>query len=117
MNKNIIETLIGKKIQEFRVMSFFINSELICDIINLYLKVENEEWYKFTTADGKNNIEKLENEPGLVSLDLINDDFAYPIKTIQNKYINNRILDIKEYLWNGRKDESNGIYIELYNHQ
>lgn len=113
MNRDIIETLIGKVILETRVMSFFINLNQVCEIVVLYIKTSDEKWYKFTTSDGVNIIEFLNDEPELVTLESINDDFAYPIKSIQNNYINCRIFKIKQYMWQGKSDESNGFYFEF----
>ncbi|MPT36090.1 MAG: hypothetical protein E2604_13630 [Flavobacterium sp.] len=113
MNRDIIKVLIGKVILEIRVMSFFINRNLVCEIIVFYVKTSDLKWYKFTTSDGVNVVEFLPDEPQLTSLDSINDDFAYPIKSIQNNYINCQIFNIKEYMWQGKKDESNGFYFEF----
>lgn len=113
MNRVILKTLIGKNIQEVREKSFYIKLGLVCKVLVLYIKIEGGQWYGFTTSDGINTVELLNGEPELISLNSIEDEFAYPIRLIHTDYTNCRIVDIKQYLFLGKEDECAGFYFEL----
>lgn len=113
MKKSTFKSIIGRKIKEFRVKSFYIDRKLICDVIVLYMQIDTGEWFKFTTSDGENSVELLIKEPITVKLENIEDEFAYPIKVIKLDFIGSTITDIKQYIWNNQADELNGFYIEL----
>lgn len=113
MNKSIINSIIGKSIQEIRAMSFYINCKQVCEIIVLYIRIDDDKWIKITTSDGHNVIELLANEPKEVQLDEIEDEFAYPIKSINTCYINKHIKELKEYIYKNQSDELNGFYLEF----
>lgn len=100
MERKIINSIIGKTIKEIRVMSFYVNLKLVCDVIALYIKVETGAWYKFTISDGQNIMALLKEEPIKIMLKDIEDEFAYPIKDIDLKYINKRVKEIREYRYN-----------------
>lgn len=113
MEKSIVNSMIGRTIEEMRVMSFYIKPKLISDIIVLYIKVDTGEWFKFWTSDGQNSVELLNEAPVKVELEEIRDEFAYPVKTIQSNYFGREIMGIKQYSWNNQMDELNGFYVEL----
>jgi len=113
MKGGVFNSIIGRTIYEMRVMSFYINRKLICDMLVLYIKVNTGEWYKFTSSDGQNEIELIKEDPKEVVLDEIEDEFAYPIRTVNLCYRNKTIKEIKEYVWKNCSDELVGFYIEL----
>jgi hypothetical protein len=113
MERRIINSIIGRTIKEIRVMSFYINLKLVCNVISLYIKVDTGAWYKFTTSDGQNIMELLKEEPIEIMLKEIEDEFAYPIKILNLKYIYKRCKEIQEYMYNNQTDELNGFYIKL----
>ena len=115
MDKNIVDQLIGQRINELRVMSFFINTELVCEIVALYVNIEDGTWYKITTSDGFNVIKKILDEPKIIKLSSIKNEFAYPVKRIDDNIFFGKIINLKEYLWKGKRDEGSGIYIEVEN--
>lgn len=113
MERNIAEHLIGREIEEMRVESFFLDAKLVCEIIAVYVKTNDKNWYKFTISDGSNIIEKVDLEPKILDLSSISDEFAYPIKKINDGQIRGKIVDIKEYKWMGEKNEDVGIYVAI----
>lgn len=113
MEKNVLNSIVGKTIEEIRVMSFYKNLDLVCDVIVLYIKVDTEVWYKFTTSDGLNTVELLNEEPVKIMLEEFEDEFAYPIKTVDLNCNNKKLKEIKEYMYESQNDELNGFYIEL----
>lgn len=115
MKPYIIKELLSKEIIEIRVMSFYIELKQICEIIAIYIKTENEYWYKLVISDGISKVEKQLIEPEISPLSNINDEFAYPIKKLEKFDFNGKIKNIKKYLYNGLKDECFGIYFELEN--
>lgn len=110
-NKDI--KLIGRHILEVRATSFYIDYKRVCEIIILFIKVDDGKWYKIVSSDGSSSISSLLEEPGLVSIDSIKDEFAYPVFVINKSRFLGKIVDIKEYLWKGRDDESAGFYFAL----
>lgn len=109
----IINSIIGKTIKEVRIMSFYMNFKLVCDVLSVYVKVDTCDWYRFTTSDGDNIIEIMEEEPIELTLNEIEDEFAYPIKTVNFAYIDKKIKEIYKYTYVNNEDELNGFYIEL----
>lgn len=113
MDRSIINSIVGRTIKEMRVMSFYINRKLICNIIALYVKIDTGIWYKFVTSDGRNTIEVVDGEPLEIMLEEIEDEFAYPIKTVHLHYNNKKIEKIMEYQYKNQTDELSGFYIKL----
>lgn len=105
--------MLGRTIKEFRIMSFYRNLKCVCDITALYIKVETGDWYKLRTSDGVNFMELLNEEPLEVRLDQIDDEFAFPVRSIQSKYIEKTIVDIKQYAYNKEPDSLSGFYLHL----
>ena len=115
MKNKTINSIIGRTIKEIRIRSFYLDLELVCEIISLFIRVDTEVWYKFSMCDGENFIEIFEEEPKEIMLNEIQDEFAYPIKTISSNYVDRKIIDIKEYIYKNLWDELNGFYIKLDN--
>lgn len=113
MERKIIDSIIGRTIKEMRVMTFYLNRESICGLISLYIKVDTGFWYRFTTCDGENIIELLQDEPLEINLEEIEDEFAYPIQKIDSHWIDNKIEDVKSYIYRNFDDELNGFYFRL----
>ncbi len=113
MENNILNLIIGKRIVEIRIMSFYLNKKNICDIVAFYVRIDTDLWYKFTTSDGYNFITLEKEEPLEIMLDEFEDEFAYPVKKINLHYINQQILGIKEYQYKNYPNELNGFYIRL----
>lgn len=111
METSVVNLIKGKSLKEIRVMSFYLNLKQVSEIIVLYIRIDGGIWIKFTTSDGHNTIELMSKEPKVVLLEEIEDEFAYPIKAINSKYINKSIKEIKEYIYKNQYDELNGFYI------
>jgi|GEM_PF-718662 len=112
--KNLV---LEKEVIELRLMSFYIESEAICEIISLYMKTQDGTWVKLTIDDGYPIIEREEKEPKIVLQRDISDEFAYPIRLLEgNQFISSgKIKDVREYLWNGQRDECCGILLSFEN--
>jgi len=113
MSRNTLDSIIGRTITEIRVMSFFISRKLICDTIALYIKTDTGLWYKLFTSDGFNFIESQQAGPIEITLDEIDDDFAYPVNKINILYSKGKIESINKYMYKNYPDELNGFYIKL----
>ena len=85
----------------------------MCNILVLYVKIETEQWFKFTTSDGVNIVELLKEEPKILELSQIKDEFAYPVKSLFENYYSERICAIKQYMPKNKTDELNGFYFEF----
>lgn len=96
-------------------MSYYINKQQIAEIIVLYIRLDGGNWIKITTSDGSNIIEKLDEEPKVIYLEDIKDDFAYPIKKIETKYIGGKIECIRNYIYNNDPFELIGFYFQFNN--
>ncbi|MVM39449.1 hypothetical protein GO730_20795 [Spirosoma sp. HMF3257] len=108
-----VYNLTGKNIQEARSLSFKLNQETVCELIALFVKTTDNLWHKVTVSDGTSLVELLDKDPILTPLSSVFNEFDYPIRTINKPFLYGQIVCIKEYLWQGKPDESNGLYFEL----
>ena len=113
MKVSVVESVVDRSVREARAMSFYIDRRLICKIIVLYLKFDHGVWAALTTSDGKNVFELMDGEPRLLGLDEIEDECAYPVRSIQLNCIGKHMKKVWQYSWNGIADELNGFYIEF----
>lgn len=113
MKISAVESVVGRSIREARAMSFYIDGKLMCKIIVLYLKFDHGVWAALTTSDGKNVFELMDDEPHLLGLDEIEDECAYPVRSMQLNCIGKHMKKVWQYSWNGIADELNGFYIEF----
>ncbi len=111
MKNEIINKLLGEEIIQSRVMSFYIDGEMVNEILCLYVNIRGSEWFSITVSDGIAEIEELNSEPKLNPSCQQGSNFEYVVKSID---LNGRIKDIKEYLWDGQWDECAGLFFELY---
>ncbi len=104
--------LSGKRIEEIRYKSFFLDGE-ICKIILIFLKLNDNTWYSLTTCDGISRINKIDSEPNLCKPILKENEPTYSVSKMLNFSVNNysEIEKIYEYLWKGYYDESLGFLI------
>ncbi|MCY1344687.1 Invasion associated locus B (IalB) protein [compost metagenome] len=107
--------LLGKTIQEFRSRSFFMDGQRQCDCSVLYLKTEDGSWFSFTIGEGYSRIVEEKEEPFIINLDSIDDDFAYPVQNVSflEEYVGNTIVAINELKLKDRENIVVGLYVEL----
>lgn len=74
--------LVSEHIKDFRGRSFFINNELVCEILMLFFRTSISGWVSLSINEGIAIFSQVESEPFLLDLNEINDEFAYPIKNI-----------------------------------
>ena len=107
--------LIGRKIQEVYCQSFYYRKNISCDAIAIFLKLNDNYWYKLISGDGVSKILMSEEQvPFYVNEEpQLKDEFEYPIKKPKSNFILNlgEIVKIEEYLWKGYMDESFGFLI------
>jgi hypothetical protein len=117
MEKVQVDDIIGKKIEELRYQSFYLDSELICEISVLFLRLNNYVWYKVTVDDGETMISRVLQEPVLTNEFVPKNEFEYPVQryNINSLQQFGEIVGVEEYLWNGRYDESCGLLITFSN--
>ena len=109
--------IIGKKIIKMRYQSFYLDFKQVCKIIALYIKLDNNNWYKLTSGDGKSIFEVEENEPYTNKGQKLVDEFEYPINDLNLDSLSRfgEIQKLEEYIWLGKKDESCGFLISFKN--
>lgn len=108
-NKNQI---LNKTITQTRFSSFYMELELICNFLCLFIELDNIQWFSITISDGVLSIKKCK-EPRLITLDEIKDDFAYPIYEFDSTILNKIIKSINAFYYLNQEDECYSIAIEL----
>ena len=105
----------GYKITDARYMSFFLEGTLSSELLNLYLKFENEKWYKITISDGYSSF-RLIDEP-MLSIRRLDEDFDYPISMLRNFDVTRygTLKKIEEYIYKSLEDGSMGYTLRFDN--
>ena len=107
--------LINEKITDARARSVYINGELQCNILVLLLNFSTSGWISISVGEGKSEFNTLNQEPKLLELSEIKDDYAYPTSHLSNisDFIGEKVTSIYEYRLNGISEGCVGIYIEF----
>jgi len=68
-----------------------------------------------TISEGVSRFLKLDSDPELLELSEINDDFAYPIKSLSglDKYLGLKILSVYEYRISDVEEGCIGVYLNF----
>ncbi|MCD2511652.1 hypothetical protein [Comamonas endophytica] len=100
-----------------RFRSCYIEGELICYFLVIFLKISKSGWIAISIGEGTANFHPLKEDPKLLRLSEIKDDYAYPISQLDqiSFYFNKKITSIYEYQINGISEGCVGIYIEFEN--
>ena len=106
----------GMNLVEMKYMSFYLDGKLISEITVLFLKFDNDIWYKVTSCDGISYFEIID-EPEQLEAQETSDEFSYPIKTLEQYELKQfgKLQKIEEFLWKGQKDESCGFILKFDN--
>lgn len=68
---------LNRRIQEARITSYYINGELIGEIVNLHLFTDNKAWYDLTVDEGKILIVEASETP--ISSFNISEEYSWPV--------------------------------------
>ena len=69
--------------ENFRCRSFFIEKELICQILVLFFKTSSSGWMSLTIDEGVSKLSREPCEPSLLDITKIDDEFAYPVQDVK----------------------------------
>ena len=107
--------LINEILNDFRFRSFFINGDLVCEFLVLFINLSHIGWVSLTISEGVSSFVPLNSEPELLELSEINDDFAYPVKALNGlkRFFGLRVLAVYEYRVSGVDDGCVGVYLEF----
>jgi len=88
---------------------------LVCEFLVLFFNVSNSGWVSLTISEGVSRFLKLDSDPELLELSEINDDFAYPIKSLSglDKYLGLKILSVYEYRISDVEEGCIGVYLNF----
>ncbi|WP_299125970.1 hypothetical protein [uncultured Tenacibaculum sp.] len=110
--KEILDSIIGKKLDKGRTQSFVLNGELIEKINLTYLKFDN--WISIVSSDELTTVRKVNKD--FESRESFGDkEFYYPIVPINiyfpdfEKYVGKKLVSWKELVWNKNNKLSFGI--------
>jgi len=96
---DILNSVIGKELQDGKIQSFFLNGELIDQINSTYLKFD--KWIRIVTTDDMTKVYEIRDIEKQQYSDL-EDGMEFPIERIEKhyaefkKYAGKRLLDWKE---------------------
>lgn len=107
--------LVNEVLNDFRFRSFFMNGDLVCEFLVLFFNLSSTGWVSLTISEGVSSFVMLSSEPELLGLSEINDDFAYPVKSLNGlkRFFGLKILTVYEYRMSGVGDGCVGVYLEF----
>ncbi|WP_085633313.1 MULTISPECIES: hypothetical protein [unclassified Pseudomonas] len=107
--------LINELLRDVRFRSFFLSGSLVCEFLVLFFKVSISGWVSLTIGEGVLKFVALDSDPELLELSEINDDFAYPIKSLNglDKFLGLKILAVYEYRLSGVDEGCIGVYLDF----
>lgn len=107
--------LINEVLRDVRFRSFFMSGNLVCEFLVLYFKFSKSGWVSLTIGEGVSRFLKLNSEPELLELSEIDDEFAYPIKSLSglDKYLGLKILSVYEYRISDVDEGCVGVYLNF----
>tara|TARA_R110002051_G_scaffold219450_1_gene283482 strand:+ start:2086 stop:2538 length:453 start_codon:yes stop_codon:yes gene_type:complete len=116
--KEILDSIINKRLKNGRIQSFFLNGELVDRINVTYLKFDN--WISIVSTDEMTTIRKAEDS--FESIKSYGDgEFNYPVEQAEihfpefEKYIEKKVVGWKELVWKKDNDLSFGINLYFEN--
>ncbi len=107
--------LINEVLHDVRFRSFFMTGNLVCKFLVLFFRFSNSGWVSLTISEGVSRFLKLDSEPELLELSEINDEFAYPIRSLSglDKYLGLKILSVCEYRISDVDEGCVGVYLNF----
>lgn len=107
--------LINELLRDVRFRSFFMSGNLVCEFLVLFFKMSISGWVSLTISEGVSKFAVLNSDPELLELSEINDDFAYPIKSLNglDKFLGLKILAVYEYRMNNIDEGCVGVYLDF----
>ncbi|MEQ4511692.1 MAG: hypothetical protein ABN480_13960 [Dickeya sp.] len=106
--------LVNEYIKEFRKRSFFIENDLICDILVMFFRTSESGWISLSVNEGIAKILQESFEPFLLDVMDIDDEFFYPVKIVPelSDYIDKKIVNICEYRIKNVEHGCVGLYFD-----
>lgn len=107
--------LINELLRDVRFRSFFMSGDLVCEFLVLFFKMSISGWVSLTISEGVSRFAVLDSDPELLELSEINDEFAYPIKSLNglDKFFGLKVKAVYEYRMNGVEEGCVGVYLDF----
>lgn len=107
--------LINEVLRNIRVRSFFLGDNAVCEILMIFFEFSNSGWVSLTISEGVALFSVLKDAPEVVDLADINDEFAYPVKSLQGceELMGKRVSAMYEYRINAVREGCIGVYMEI----
>lgn len=102
----------GDAFCEFRGRSFYINGQVVCSCLVLFIRFLRCGWISLTIGEGIIEWSSLEEDPDLLELEDVDDEFAYPVISLYQlrSYLGREVLGVFEY----RLEKANNICVGVY---
>jgi len=109
---SILQTLVGRSIEEFRRRAFHMDGALVDGQILLFIKVDGS-WHAIGFCDGEMSLRHLQEEPLLDRHDGVEADFAYPTFAVEqlHKYVDRKVQATYLYKASIPTEDIFGIYV------
>jgi len=115
--KEILNSIIGKRLKKGKIQSFFLERELVSKINVTFLEFDN--WVSIVSTDEITTVRNEGKSIEIIKTFTSNDvEFSYPIQLTEilfpefEKYIGKKVIEWKELVW--KKDNELSFGINLY---
>lgn len=107
--------LINEVLCDVRFRSFFMSENLVCELLVLFFRLSDSGWVSLTVSEGVLRLLKLDSDPELLGLSEINDEFAYPVRSLSglDKYLGLKVLAVYEYRLSDIDEGCVGVYLDF----
>lgn len=102
-------------LRDVRFRSFFMSGNLVCELLVLFFRMSISGWVSLTISEGISKFTVLDSEPDLLELSEINDEFAYPVKSLNylDGFLGLEVLAVYEYRLKNVDEGCIGVYFDF----
>ncbi|OAT30094.1 hypothetical protein [Proteus myxofaciens] len=107
--------MLNCKLLDFRKRSFYIDNLLISDNLVIFFQLIDSRWFSLSIGEGVLCIQEEVQVPEYLSLDNIDDSFAYPIEDLPelDKFKQSILNEVYEYRLKDNLDFCIGVFLKL----
>lgn len=107
--------MLNCKLLDFRKRSFYIDNLLISDNLVIFFQLFDLRWFSLSIGEGVFCIQEETQIPEYLSLDNIEDSFAYPIEDLPelDKFKQSILSEVYEYRLKDNLDFCIGVFLKL----
>lgn len=107
--------MLNCKLLNFRKRSFYIDNLLISDNLVIFFQLIDSRWFSLSIGEGVLCIQEEVQVPEYLSLDNIDDSFAYPIEDLPalDKFKQSILNEVYEYRLKDNLDFCIGVFLKL----